>query len=204
MKPEKITTLFLDIGGVLLTNGWGRDERQNAIDKFGIDKKEMEDRNSLVWSTYELGKLTLEDYLDYVIFYCERPFSREEFKSFMFKQSVALPGGAIEYFKELKKEYEFKVIALSNESRELNDYRIKEYKLNELFDFYISSCYVGLRKPDHDIYKLALNTSQTPAANALYVDDRLPYIEVANRLGIPALHYQGLEVAKEYFRSIGY
>src|ERR1019366_4953408 len=153
MKPDKTTTLFLDIGGVLLTNGWGREERQNAIDKFNLDKNETDDRNALAWSTYELGKFTLDDYLNYVIFYCERSFSREEFKVFMFQQSQPLPG-AIEYFKELKKQFGLKVVALSNESRELNDYRIKKYKLNKLFDFYISSCYVSLRKPDHDIFRL--------------------------------------------------
>ncbi|MDB5282662.1 MAG: hydrolase [Bacteroidota bacterium] len=201
MKSDKITTLFLDIGGVLLTNGWGREERHRAIEKFNLDKNETSDRHELVWSTYESGKLDLQDYLTYVVFYRERTFSREEFIVFMMEQSQPREG-AIDFFKQLKKERGFKVVALSNEARELNEYRIKKYKLDELFDFYVSSCYVHLRKPDPDIYKLACDNTQTLPGNALYIDDRLMYIEMARSLGIESLHYENLSDAKNYFKKV--
>ena len=201
MKKNKTTALFLDIGGVLLTNGWDREAREKAVEKFQLDKDETADRNSLIWDTYEAGKLTLDDYLDFVVFYQKRNFSKKEFTDFMMAQSQPL-AGAIEYFKELKKERGYKIVALSNEVRELNDYRIEKYKLNELFDFYISSCYVHLRKPAPDIYTLAFNTAQTGKSEAVYIDDRLPYIEMAVKLGITSLHYTGIESAKEYFKNI--
>jgi putative hydrolase of the HAD superfamily len=201
MGTKKISTLFLDIGGVLLTNGWGREQRQNAIEKFGLDKNEMDDRNALVWDTYELDKLTLDDYLKYVVFFKERSFTKDEFISFMYAQSQALDG-ALEYFKQLKEERGYKVVALSNESRELNTYRIKKFKLNELFDFFISSCYVELRKPDPDIYKIALDTAQVSPDESVYIDDRLTYIEFAKNLGFETIHYKGIDSAKEYFKNI--
>jgi len=201
MSNSKITTLFLDIGGILLTDGWGRKQRQAAIDKFGLDKQEMDDRNGMVWDTYESDKLTLDDYLNYVIFFKDRSFSQQEFTMFMMEQSQPLDG-ALDYFKKLKKERGYKVVALSNEARELNAYRIERFKLNELFDYYVSSCYVGMRKPDPDIYQLAYDTSQATREQVVYIDDRLPYIEIAKGRGIESLHYTGLHSAKEYFKNI--
>jgi putative hydrolase of the HAD superfamily len=200
MNKTTITTLFLDIGGVLLTNGWGREQRQSAIQKFHLDASETEDRNALMWDTYEADKLTLDEYLDFVVFHQQRTFSREEFITFMMEQSQPLDG-AIAYFKELKKERRLRVIALSNEARELNAYRIKKYKLDELFDFYISSSYVGLRKPDPAMFKMALDTAQAERGQVVYIDDRLTYIEMARKLGIPSLHYQDIDSAIEYFKT---
>lgn len=200
MKTGNIKTLFLDIGGILLTNGWGREERQAAIQKFGLDKEEFEDRNALVWDTYESDKFKLDDYLNYVVFHKMRSFSKEEFTSFMLEQSQPLDG-AIKYFKQLKKEKGYKIVALSNEARELNAHRIEKYKLNELFDFYISSCYVKLRKPDPAIFQIAFDTAQSLPSESVYIDDRLPYIEIATKLGIQSLHYQGVESAKEFFKK---
>jgi putative hydrolase of the HAD superfamily len=197
----KIKALFLDIGGVLLTDGWGRRQRQAAIDHFGLEEDDFTDRNGLIWPTYESDLLTLDDYLDYVIFHKKRDFSREEFRSFMFAQSTPLDG-AIDYFKSLKKERGYKVVALSNEARELNAYRIETFKLNELFDYYISSCYVGMRKPDPDMYKLAFDTAQVRPDEGVYIDDRITYIEMASARGIQSLHYTGIDSATDYFKNI--
>ena len=197
---KTITTLFLDIGGVLLSDGWGREQRRCAIQKFNLEEDETEDRHALMWDTYESDKLTLDDYLDFVVFHQARAFSRDGFTTFMKVQSQPIDG-AMAYFKELKKVRHLKVVALSNEARELNAHRIKEYKLDELFDFYISSCYVGLRKPDPAMFKLALDTTQVGREQVVYVDDRLTYIDMARKLGIPSLHYQGIDSAKEYFNN---
>jgi putative hydrolase of the HAD superfamily len=200
MQNTKITTLFLDIGGVLLTDGWGREQRHNAIEKFSLDKEQFEDRNALVWATYESDIFTLDQYLDYVVFYEKRDFTKQDFKECMMAQSQPIDG-ALDYFKLLKKERSYKVVALSNEARELNAYRIETYKLNELFDYYVSSCYVGLRKPDPAMYKLAFDTAQVSAEQAVYIDDRLPYIEIARSCGIESLHYTGIDSAKNYFKN---
>jgi len=200
---NKIKTLFLDIGGVLLSNGWDRHARELSRDKFGLDKQEMEDRHALMFNTYELGKASFDDYLRFTIFHVERNFPMQDFKNFMYEQSTPIEG-AIEYFTALKKQYNFKIVALSNEPRDLNEYRIEKFKLTELFDFFVSSCYVKLRKPDVEMYNLAVDTAQTKKENCLYVDDRLLYVEMARSLGIPSLHYQSLDSAKDYFKSIGY
>jgi putative hydrolase of the HAD superfamily len=203
MNNNTITTLFLDIGGVLLTNGWGHRSRNKAVTQFNLDAEEMNERHHLTFDTYEEGKLTLHEYLNRVVFYKPRTFSEQEFITFMYEESTALPG-TIEFFKALKKRYQLRVIAVSNEGRELNDYRIKTFKLNELFDGFISSCFVHLRKPDKDIFSMASDISQTEPMHSLYIDDRSMFVEVAQSFGMNGLHYKGLEEAKLALQAFGF
>ena len=200
IKPREIKTLFLDIGGVLLTNGWGHESRFEAAEKFGLDREEIEGRNKLVFDTYEMDKISFDEYLDWVIFYEERKFSREEFTTFMLQQSQPLDG-CVNYFKALKLQHQLKVVAVSNEGRELNEYRIKQFKLDELFDAYISSCYVHLHKPDKSMLQMACDISHTLPEHALYVDDTLLLVEVAASVGLQTLHFQGLGSAKEFIKT---
>ena len=199
----EIKTLFLDIGGVLLTNGWGHESRALAAQKFGLDLKEMEARHSLAFETYELGRMSLNDYLALVVFYDSRTFSREDFKAFMLEQSAALDG-VIDYFIEIKNRHKLKVIAVSNEGRELNEYRIKHFMLYNLFDAYISSCYVHLHKPDISMLQMACDISNTPPQNALYVDDNRMLADVAGSFGCHALHFQGLDSTKEFIETCAF
>ena len=203
MNDKTITTLFLDIGGVLLTNGCGRRSRTKAIAQFNLDAEETEERHHLTFDTYEEGKLTLQEYLNRVIFYEPRSFSQEDFISFMYAESTALPG-TVEFFKALKKRYQLRVIAVSNEGRELNDHRIRAFKLDELFDAFISSCFVHLRKPDKDMFQMASDISQTAPIHSLYIDDRSMFVEVAQTLGMNGLHYKGLEEAKLILKGWGF
>jgi putative hydrolase of the HAD superfamily len=203
VKSIGIKTLFLDIGGVLLTNGWGSDFRDRAVQKFGLNKKEMEKRHKMTFDTYEEGKLSLNEYLDRVIFYQVTLFTKEEFRHFMFEQSEELEG-SLAFFNGLKKQFNLKVFAVSNEGRELNEYRIKKFKLNDLFDAYISSCYIHLRKPDKGMLQLACDISQTRPQEALYIDDRLMFVEVARAFGIPSIHFQSLDSAKEQISKLSF
>jgi putative hydrolase of the HAD superfamily len=203
MNNNAITTLFLDIGGVLLTNGWGHKSRNKAVAQFNLNAEETNDRHHLTFDTYEEGKLTLHEYLNRVVFYEPRTFSHEDFISFMYAESTELPG-TLEFFKALKKRYQLKIIAVSNEGRELNDHRIKTFKLNELFDGFISSCFVHLRKPDKDIFRMASDISQTAPMHSLYIDDRSMFVEVAQSFGMNGLHYKGLEEAKITLKALGF
>lgn len=196
----EIQALFLDIGGVLLTNGWGSDFRKKAIEKFNLDATEIESRHQLAFDNYELGLMTLDEYLDLVIFYEPRPFSVLEFKDFMLGLSEKLDDN-IGFFKALKEKYKLKVIAVSNEGREINEYRIKKFGLNELFDAYISSCYVRLHKPSHAILKLACDVAQIAPGHALYVDDRALLARVGYEFGFQTLHFQGIDHAKDFIST---
>jgi len=185
-KTSPFTTLFLDVGGVLLTNGWDRHSRALAVKTFHLDQEEMESRHRLVFDTFEIGKITLETYLDRVIFYQKRAFSRSRFKEFIFEQSKPFLQ-MIELMAKLKAAYGLKVAFLNNEGRELNEYRIKKFKLDSLADFHICSCIVHLKKPDEEIYRLALDIAQTPAEKALYVENTPMYVDIANGLGMQSI-----------------
>lgn len=173
-----ITTIFTDVGGVLLTNGWGRSNRKKAIEIFNLDATETEERHHLTFDTYEVGKLSLDEYLERVVFYEERSFSINDFRGFMFEQSQPYPD-MIGLMRSLKEKYKLKIAVVNNEGRELNDYRIKKFKLDSFVDFFISSSFVHFRKPDADIFKLALDVAQVPVNEIVYIDDRPLFVQVA-------------------------
>jgi putative hydrolase of the HAD superfamily len=182
-KAIPITTLFLDIGGVLLTNGWDHHARKRAATHFHLEPAEFEDRHRMTFDTYEEGKITLEDYLRRVVFTQKRPFTRAQFRRFMFAQSEPYPK-MIELAAQLKKRYGLKIVVVSNEGRELNAHRIREFHLDGFVDAFISSCFVHVRKPDADIYQLALDIAQTPARQIVYIENTPMFVRVAESMGI--------------------
>ena len=182
-KQLKITTLFLDVGGVLLTNGWDHYARRRAAQHFDLDWKEMEERHVLNFVIYETDKLTLQEYLGWVVFYKKRSFTRIEFWRFMCSQSKPY-SEMIELMRKLKGKYGLKVIVLSNEARELNDYRIHKFQIDEFVDSFVSSCLVRLHKPDPAIFRLALDIAVTPAQQIVYIENTPMFVQIAEGLGI--------------------
>ncbi len=201
-KKTKVKTLFLDIGGVLLTNGWDRHARARAIRKFGLDEEIVQERHHLTFDTYEEGKLKLDDYLKRVVFYEKRNFSLDDFKKFMFSQSQPFEE-MIDYIRKLKKKYGLRIVAVSNEGRELTEHRIGKFGLNEFFDAFIASCYVHFRKPDEDIFKIALDISQTPPDEVAYLDDRPLFVEIARSLGIRGILHESPEKSRKALEELG-
>ena len=197
-----ITTLFLDIGGVLLTNGWGHESRKLAADTFGLDWAELEERHHLTFDTYEVGKLTMKEYLDRVVFYDPRPFTLATFRAFMFAQSKPYPD-MIELVRQLKARYGLKIAVVSNEGRELNAHRIQTFRLNEFVDFFISSSFVHFRKPDADIFRVALDIAQVPASQVLYIEDQPMFVSVAQGLGIPGICHVDYASTYAQLASVG-
>ncbi|MFB0569657.1 MAG: HAD family hydrolase [Nitrososphaeria archaeon] len=196
------TTLFLDVGGVLLTNGWDRHMRKKAAETFGLDYAEMNDRHYLTSDVYESGKLSLDEYLDRVVFYRERPFSREEFRAFVFDQSQPYPE-MIDLVSDLKARYGLKVAVVSNEGRDLTVYRIQKFGLGAFVDFFIASCFVHCRKPDLDIYRIALDIAQVPPEQVVYIDDRAMFVEVAKSLGIRGIHHTSYGSTRAALEALG-
>jgi putative hydrolase of the HAD superfamily len=199
-KP--VAALFLDIGGVMLTNGWDRHSREAAAKRFGLDLAELSDRHRMTFDTYESGKLSLDEYLARVVFYEARSFTIEEFRGFMFDQSVAYPE-MIAMVRELKAKYGLKIAVVNNEGRELNEHRIQKFELNGFVDFFISSCFVHFRKPDADIWKVALDIAQVPLEQVVYIDDRAMFVQVAEGLGIQGIVHRQYEQTRDALAALG-
>jgi putative hydrolase of the HAD superfamily len=178
--------MFLDVGGVLLTDGWDHHARKRAATKFKLELAEMEKRHHLTFEIYEEGKLTLEEYLDLVVFYQKRPFTRAQFRKYMFAQSKPYPE-MIELVRGLKERFGLKIVVVSNEARELNEYRIRKFKLDGFADSFISSCFVHVRKPDADIFRLALDIAQTPVGQVVYIENTPMFVQIAEGLGIQSI-----------------
>jgi putative hydrolase of the HAD superfamily len=197
------TTIFTDIGGVLLTNGWDRESRKNAIQLFKLDPVETEERHHLSFDTYESGKISLSEYLKRLVFYTKRDFSEEDFRAFMFEQSQPY-SDMLDLVCRIKKKYRIKIAVVNNEGRELNNYRIHKFKMGEFVDFFISSCFVHFRKPDADIFKVALDIAQVPAEKVIYLEDRSLFVQVADGLGIRGIVHKDFNTTKKRLSDLGW
>ena len=202
-KEPPITCLFLDIGGVLLTDGWDHHARKRAAAFFRLKLPEMEDRHHLTFDTYEEGKLTLEEYLNRVVFYQKRPFTRAQFRRFMFAQSKPYPE-MIDLVAQLKVQHKLKIAVVSNEARELNAYRIRRFKLAQFVDSFISSSFVHLRKPDEDIFRLALDIAQVPARQVVYIENTPMFVRIAEGLGIRSILHTDYKSTRSKLASFGF
>jgi putative hydrolase of the HAD superfamily len=201
-RSAPIACLFLDIGGVLLTNGWDHHARKRAATHFKLDWAEMQERHELNFETHEEDKTTFKEYLDRVVFYQKRPFTRPEFRRFMFAQSKPC-AGMIELVRNLKAKYRLKIVVVSNEARELNAYRIRQFKLAGFVDAFVSSCFVHLRKPDADIYRLALDIAQTPIGQIIYIENTPMFVQIAENLGIRSILHTDYKSTCEKLASFG-
>jgi putative hydrolase of the HAD superfamily len=201
-KATAIRCMFLDIGGVLLTDGWDRVARKRASANFKLDRAEMEERHSLNFDIFEAGKLTLEEYLSRVVFYQKRLFSRAEFRRFMFAQSKPCLD-VLKLAAQLKVRHGLKVAVVSNEARELNAYRIRKFKLGGFVDFFISSCYVHISKPDVNIFRLALDIAQVPARQIVYIDNTPMFVQIAEDLGIRGIVHTNYRSTRAKLAALG-
>lgn len=197
----KIKSLFLDIGGVLMTNGWDHRSRKAAVEKFGLSFEEFEVKHAQYNPLLEKDEISLEEYIKCVVFWEERPFTPEQFRDFMYEQSKPHLE-VINYFKDLKKTYSLRVSIVSNESRALTAYRIKLADLTSLADDFFVSCFVHLQKPDPRIFKLASEVTQTPYDRVFYIDDRAELIEKAAAIGLSGLAHVSLEQTKQHLNAL--
>jgi len=200
--PSPFTTLFVDVGGVLLTNSWDHVARHRAAEHFDLDYEAMNRRHYLVYTLYEEGKLSLEEYLKRTVFYEDRPFSQEDFQDFMLAQSEAQPQ-MIQLVRDLKTRHGLKVAAISNEGWELAAHRIEKFALKTFVDFFIFSCFVCCRKPDPEIYYRALDIAQVRPEAVVYVEEQPMFVEVAKSLGIRAFSYSGDKVTRQTLAALG-
>ena len=197
-----VTTLFWDVGGVILTNGWDRNSRKLASQQFGLDWEEYQDRHELAFPAFEMGDLTLDQYLDRTVFYRSRPFSRDDFKAFMYAQSKELPESRA-VVSQLARSGRFFLATINNEPLELNQRRIDLFGLRKEFRVFFSSCYVGMRKPDSAIYRLALEVTQRDPEECIFIDDRALNLECAERLGMRTIHFQNAAQLEDELRRNG-
>jgi len=198
----KITALFWDVGGVLLTDAWDRSQRKKAIERFALDEEEFDERHIMLVSSFERGKISLDRYLAQVIFYCPRAFTIEEFKHFMFSLSKPTPP-VLKFAHSLSQTRQFLMATINNESLELNAYRIHTFGLRQIFSLFISSCFVGLRKPEEGIYQLALNLTQKRPEECCFVDDRALNLDCASRLGMRVIRMEDLNQLRRELAGLG-
>ena len=198
----QISAIFWDVGGVLLTNAWDREQRERAIEQFKLDEEEFHDRHELVVSSLERGKISLDEYLQRTIFYRPRTFTQDAFKQYMF--SLSQPqADVLEFARQLVGSGKYLMSTINNESTELNLYRINKFGLREIFTLFVSSCFVGLRKPEEGIYRLALEITQKPPQECCFIDDRALNLECARGLGMNTIEMQNLEELRRRLDDLG-
>jgi putative hydrolase of the HAD superfamily len=202
MDLAKITALFWDVGGVLLSNAWDREQRQSTLKQFGLDDAEFESRHEMLVSSFERGKITLQNYLERTVFYRPRPFTTEAFTQHMFSLSQPNPE-TLQLAKELSRSCKYLMATINNESKELNLFRIQTFGLREIFSLFVSSCFVGLRKPEEGIYRLALEMTQRPPEECCFIDDRALNLDSASRLGMHVIQMKTAEQLRGDLQKLG-
>ncbi len=199
---SEVTTLFWDVGGVLLTNGWDTNSRRAAAARFQLEAEEFEDRHQLLVTPFETGRLSLEEYLDRTVFYRPRPFSADEFKAFMRAQSQPHPE-TLAVLERLARTRRYVLVTLNNEPLELNLYRIQQFGLRRYFMAFFSSCFLGVKKPEDAIYRLALQITQCAPEECLYIDDRALNLECAGRRGMRTILFRSAAQLEHELHAVG-
>ena len=197
-----IHAIFWDVGGVLLTNAWDHSERAAALKRFHLDEKDFRSRHEMVVSPFERGEITLDEYLDRTVFYCDRPFTRDEFKNYMFSLSQSIPE-VLSFARTLAGSGKYFMGTINNESRELNLHRIEKFGLREIFRLFVSSCFVGLRKPESGIYRLAVEVTQFNPEECCFIDDRAANLECPAELGMHTIQMQTPEQLRKELAKLG-
>ncbi len=177
------TCLWVDIGGVLLSDGWNHASRSASAVAFDLDADELETRHHQAFEAFETGLLSPDAYLGLVVFHRRRPFTRERFAAFMFAQSRPIPR-MIPLIRRLKARHGLKVVVVSNEARELNAHRVKTFSLDRFVDVFVASCFVHLRKPDPRIFRVAIDLAQASPEQVVCLENTPMFVAVANSLGI--------------------
>jgi putative hydrolase of the HAD superfamily len=197
-----IRAIFWDVGGVLLTNAWDHTERADALEHFHLDAKEFQARHEMVVSSFERGKISLDEYLDRTVFYCVRPFTRDQFRDYMLSLSQPMPE-VLNFARTLAGAGKYFMSTINNESRDLNLYRIEKFGLRDIFRLFVSSCFVGLRKPESGIYRLAIELTQIAPEDCCFIDDRSLNLECAAKLGMHTIQMQTLDQLKDDLAKLG-
>jgi putative hydrolase of the HAD superfamily len=195
--------ILFDVGGVLLTNGWDHGERAAAMEYFHLDPAAFEARHLAPYDAWERGAISLKSYLDTTVFYEPRSFSHDDFFGFMLNQSKLLPNGALGILEEIAASHKCMVGALNNEARETNQFRFESFGLRHYFDVALSSCYLGLRKPEAAIYRRALDILGRPAERILFIDDRTENVAGAEAAGMKAIQFKGSDSLRGELVSLG-
>jgi putative hydrolase of the HAD superfamily len=199
---SQITTLFFDIGGVCLSNGWDHEQRQRIAKQFNFDYPTFDARHRQVSDTLERGQLSLQDYLQWTLFYEARDFTAAEITEAIKNLSTPIEE-TLELLRNLKGTNRYRLMTINNESRELNEYRIQRFRLTEIFSAFFSSCYLGLMKPQPEHYRRALDISQSSANSCVYIDDRPMNLEVARILGMKTILFKNTKGLKEELQGLG-
>jgi putative hydrolase of the HAD superfamily len=200
---SQFEVILFDVGGVLLTNGWDHVERTRVFELLGIDAADYEVRQRTHYVAWDTGLITAREFQDATIFYKPRTFSREQFWAAVLEQSQLLAGGAMGILEEIAASNKYLLGALNNEPRETNEYRFEKFGLNGLLRVRLSSCYLGLHKPDLPFYRRALDVLGSPAKRVLFIDDRVENVAAATEVGIHALLFEGAEKLRRELEELG-
>jgi len=195
--------ILFDVGGVLLTNGWDHRERAVVAKQFNLDLAELEWRHAAHYDAWERDAINVDAYLDAAVFYEPRSFSRAEFFDAICAQSVELPDGALGILNEVATGCNCLVGALNNEARETNDYRFEKFGLHIYFDVALSSCYLGMRKPEAAIYKRALDILGRPGQRVLFIDDRPENVAEAVGVGMKGIVFKRADALRSELAGLG-
>lgn len=200
---DGISTILWDVGGVLLTNGFDRQQRDAVVARFALDSADFERRHSELDQAWEKDEIGVDEYLRRTVFFQPRSFTPADFVDAMRAQSALLPDSGIGILRQLAASEQYVLATVNNECRALNEFRLKKFDLLDDFDAFFSSCYLGVRKPDRKIFQIALDVLERDPEHAIFIDDRPENVAAAASLGIHGIRYQGSKQLTAELEQLG-
>jgi FMN phosphatase YigB (HAD superfamily) len=202
-----VKTIFWDIGGVLLTNGWDRHQRARVLTSLGVDLAEYEPRHEVANYYWERGHIDARSFFERTVFELKpRDFTFAELWPRVCAESKVLHPGAFDILQSLqglRTSGQLKLATLNNESIELNEYRLDAFHLRSSFDFFVCSGYVHEMKPLADIYRAAILISGQPASSAVFIDDKQENIDAARSHGMQGIRFESPEQLRLSLAELG-
>ena len=187
-----IRTIFWDIGGVVLTNGWDKGQRSRVLSRLGVNLEAYEEVHERANYYWERGLMTAKEFFAQTVLQAN-PHLDLTFETLwpqVCAESKVLHAECLDMLSELKEQGSYRLATLNNESRELNEYRLDAFKLRSLFDYFICSGYVHEMKPLPGIFRSAIDVSGFAARTALFIDDKSENCAAAEALGMHVICFK--------------
>jgi len=197
-----ISTIFFDVGGVLLSDGWNHISRKKAAEQFSLDFDDLEAKHAPLADALDTGQLSVNEYIDKTVFYQSRSFSKIDFYQFMKDQSQP-NSDTLALAAALAAQDKYFMATINNESAELGVYRIEKFKLASTFSVFFTSGFIGLKKPDSPIFERVLQITQKNATETVFIDDRDSNLVAPRHLKMNTIHFENVQQLTKDLANLG-
>jgi putative hydrolase of the HAD superfamily len=197
----RYTTLFCDIGGVLITNPWTLIAKQLS-NEYRINRQIVHDRLLVLTDAFDKNQLTLRAFHRHLSNSFAKPIPYRHFEQLVVSSSLRKVPAVWNSVRDLKNSAEISVFAISNISKPVWNSLQRKYGIASLFDNAILSYRVGVTKPDQRIFRFALGETKSRPQECVLLDDSAGNISVAKAMGLKTYRAKNPKETTRFLESL--